>query len=83
MNQDLIIIEPSAYIFFDNIHYKISYEKPKLGDLVLDRKDGTVGYCDFILDDRIAIKEGNIVECAVPMDRVYKLQMVVSPYYKN
>ena len=35
------------------------------------------GVCDAVIGDRIAIRDGDVVEIAVPMDRVRKLVMAL------
>lgn len=45
----------------------------KEGDLVLDLRDGTYGYCDMVKGDSIAIRDGWVSEVGVPISSVRKL----------
>ncbi len=61
-------------VVIDNQQYAQHENVPiKEGDLVLDTKDFTYGWCDFVLGDRIAIAHSGIAELAIPMSRVRKL----------
>ncbi len=57
--------------------YYPSKKRPKLGQLVLDKKDGMYGICDMIGKrgnrTTIAIKHENVAEVGVPINRVYSL----------
>ena len=45
-----------------------------VGDVVLDRGDGTCGIIDFISGSRCAIRDGCVAELAVPLTRLVKLK---------
>lgn len=56
--------------------YKVSNnENIELGDLVLDRKDGLVGYINHIFEDfRYAVSHQGVAELGVPIERLVKLE---------
>lgn len=71
-NRQLSLYGSSAYLIPKNriylrininqVIYKIYREKPVEGDLVLDIKDGSYGYHNGVIGDRIAVTEGGVTE---------------------
>lgn len=50
----------------------------KIGDFVLDTKDGCYGICNMLMgNDRIAIKDVYVVEVGVPISRVRRLDLII------
>jgi hypothetical protein len=47
----------------------------KLGDLVIDRRDGLYGCIDQIFSNfRYAVRHGGVAELGVPIERLVKLE---------
>lgn len=44
-----------------------------VGDLVLDRKDGSYATVDLIKNERAVLRDGSVVEVNVSLDRLVKL----------
>lgn len=75
----MINLHPNTKIYIDGFYYRmVSSEFVKVGDRVLDMRDGTHGICDFRSGDLIAIKDDDVVEAAVPLSKVKLLELIVS-----
>ena len=49
-----------------------------IGNVVLDRQDGSHAVIDVIIGDRCAIKDGVVSEANIPLSRLVKLQLQIT-----
>lgn len=48
----------------------VTHATPKVGDLVIDRKDGLYGKVDMVIEGEAAVRNGCVAEVGVPLTRL-------------
>jgi len=75
----MLTLPPDTKIRINGFYYRmVDPTFVKEGDRVLDLRDGCHGICDKRIDDRIAIRDGCVIELAVPLEHVKLLEPIGS-----
>lgn len=67
------LADPTTRFRVEGAMYVASTRTPVEGDLVIDKKDGLYGWVETIIGNRAAVKQGFVVELAVPLKQLVVL----------